>query len=68
MERVGLWWDVTLDVETVDTRIGELRQGTCTEIQCYDDTRDKYREHLTRWAGTLGWRTEEEDNYIRIYK
>ena len=34
VERVELWWGVTLDVETVDTRIGELRQGTCKEIQC----------------------------------
>ena len=34
VERVVLLSDVTLDVETVDTRIAELRQGTCGEIIC----------------------------------
>merc|ERR1711953_731573 len=62
VERLVLEKGVTLDVETVYTRIGELRQGTCTEIVCWNDTRDKYREHLTRWADTIGWRTEEDIN------
>ena len=69
VESVVLFSGVTLDVNTVDTRIGDLRQGTCTEIQCWWNTRDKYREHLTRWADTIGWRTEDMDNSnIRIYK
>jgi len=68
VERVVLISGVTLDVETVDTRIGELRQGTCREIRCYHNTGDKYREHLTRWADTIGWRTEEDNNSFYIYK
>ena len=68
VERVVLISGVTLDVETVDTRIGELRQGTCSEILCEGNTRNKYREHLTRWADTIGWRTKDDNYTIRIYK
>ena len=67
MERV--WLGVlTLDVETVDTRIGELRQGTCRQIECMWDPIDKYREHPTKWAITLDWRTEDDYYIIRIYR
>ena len=68
VERVVLGSDVTLDVKTLDTRIGELRQGTCRQIKCWDDTRDKYREHLTKWANTLGWRTMETGDSFHIYR
>ena len=65
VERVGLWSGVTLDVETVDTRIGELREGTCQVTECYGNTSDKYREHLTRWADAMGWKIVK-DNSISI--
>ena len=68
VESVKLFSGVTLDVETVDTRIGELRQGTCREIDCWNNTGDKYREHLTKWANTLGWRTMETGDSFHIYR
>ena len=68
VERVVLGIGVTLDVKTLDTRIGELRQGTCREIECLYDTRDKYREHFTRWAESIGWKTEENFYRFRLYK
>ena len=56
VERVELRSGVTLDVETVDRMIEQLRQGTCREIVCWDNK--EYKEYLTRWADSLGWRSE----------
>ena len=68
VEMVVMESDVTLDVETVDRMIGELRQGKCREISCFFNTADKYREHLTRWADSIGWRTEDRRYNICIYR
>ena len=69
VESVGLLSGVILDVKTVDTRIGELRQGTFREITCYYNTRHKYREHLTSWGNTIGWKTEDNGSLgFRIYR
>ena len=66
VERVVLHSGVTLDVETVDTRIGELRQGACREIVCWGNTRDKYRKYLTSWA--MGWRKDRNYwNFLNYY-
>ena len=60
VERAELKRDVSIDEETVDSMIGELRQGTCREIECWYNTSDKYRDHLNRWANTIGWKTVKE--------
>ena len=60
VERAELKRDVSIDKETVDNMISELREGRCREIKCWYNTSDQYREHLNRWAHTIGWKSENE--------
>ena len=68
VERVELFSGVRLDVKTVDRMIELLIQGTCRHIGCSDNTRFKYKQHLSRWAHTLGWKEEDEILQFYIYK
>ena len=68
VERVELFSGVRLDVRTVDRMIELLIQGTCRYISCSDNTRFKYKQHLSRWAHTLGWKKKDEILQFYIYK
>ena len=53
LERVKLWYEVTLDIQTLCQHNG---LGTCRKLEVADvNTRRRYGEDLKQWAAEVGW-------------
>ena len=64
VERVGLYGDVTLDIEALCQYDG---RGTCWEIEVMSDTRTRYGERLRCWRVEVDWELREDrDDWLRM--
>ena len=50
---LGLYGEVTLNISTLVTYDG---RGKCKKIRFYNNTAEKYREEVRRWAQRISWR------------
>ena len=50
---LGLRGEVTVDISTLVTYGG---RGKCERVRFYNNTADKYREEVRRWAQRISWR------------
>ena len=63
VEEVWLYEEVTLDIRELMEYNG---QGKCRRVDCYCDTRDRYREQLRTWATSRNWEVTC-DNDLAFY-
>ena len=55
---------VEVDMETLASYDG---RGSCSYVSCWEETGDRYRDQVRRWAGRIGWKvTGDYSSYIRI--
>ena len=55
---------VEVDMETLASYDG---RGRCGVVTCYEETGDRYRAQVRRWAGRIGWEVTRDDSRgIRI--
>ena len=63
LEQVWLYDGVTLDISDLMEYSG---QGKCRKIDCYHDTKERYREKLRTWAASKNWEVTRDDNILFI--
>ena len=67
MVRLGFegWREVNLDITTLTQYNG---QGKCRRLDYYNenDTADRYREEVRRWAEKINWRVTTDTRYLMI--
>ena len=57
-EGIYLWSGVEIDVAAATEALsGITGRVSGNGIQCYNDSKDKYRQGMGQWAGVLGWRS-----------
>ena len=57
--RLGYNGSVEVDMETLASYDG---RGRCSLVRCWDETKDRYRAQVRRWAGRIGWQVAWDDS------
>ena len=63
VESVWLDREVIVDIRNLMEYSG---QGKCKKIDCYHDTKDRYREKLRTWATSRNWEVTRDNNMLFI--
>ena len=61
MVSLGGGGSVEVDMETLASYDG---RGRCSQVVCYRETKDRYRDQVRRWAERIRWKVKWDNSSV----